>query len=121
MTLNDLMTQALCRGDIEKMNLALKLHNHANPDPITSTHRAIVGTLIRVAFGREFLTVGPSDYILLKNELRKLSLLPAWVELALLGKALLLETDIPQGSHYQCLKGINYLARKAGIVYENEI
>jgi len=100
---------------MEKINLALKLHNHANPDPVTSTHRAIVGTLIRVAFGREFLPGGPKDINLFKAELRKLSLLPSWVELALLGKALLLETDIPQGSHYQCLKGINYLARKAGL------
>lgn len=109
------MTQALCRGDLDKFNLALKIYNHANTEPVTSTHRAIVGTLIRVAFGREFLPGGPNDIRLLKTELRKLSLLPTWVELALLGKALLLETDIPEGAHYQCLRGINYLVRKAGL------
>lgn len=109
------MAQALCRGDIEKFDLALKLHNHANQEPLTSTHRAIVGTLLRVAFGREFLPGGPKDISLLKTELRKLSQLPDWVEIALLGKALLLETDIPKGSHFECLKGINYLARKTGL------
>jgi hypothetical protein len=109
------MSQALCRGDMEKFNLALKLHNHANPEPITSTHRAIVGTLIRIASGKEFLSGGPGDILLLETELNKLSQLPNWVEIALLGKALLLETDIPQGAHFECLKGISHLAKKVGL------
>lgn len=109
------MSQALCRGDVEKFNLALKLHNHSNPEPLTSTHRAIVGTLIRIAFGKEFIPGGPGDKLLLKTELDTLSQLPNWVEIALLGKALLLETDIPQGAHFECLKGITYLTRKVGL------
>jgi hypothetical protein len=100
---------------MEKFDLALKLHNHANPAPITSTHRAVVGTLIRIASGKEFLPGGPGDILLLKAELHSLSQLPNWVEIALLGKALLLETDIPQGAHFECLKGINYLTRKVGL------
>jgi hypothetical protein len=115
LTLDGLVIQSLCRGDLGKINLALKLHNHANQEPLTSTHRAIVGTLIRIAFGREFLPGGPKDISLLKTELRKLSQLPNWVEIALLGKALLLETDIPKGLIFECLKGINYLTIKAGL------
>ena len=109
------MGQALCRGDMEKFDLALKLFNHSNLEPVTSTHRAIVGTLIRISFGREFLPGGPGDILLLKTELNKLSQLPNWVEIALLGKALLLETDIPQGAHFECLKGIAHLTRKVGL------